>query len=154
MTRGKPFRRVLVANRGEIAVRVVRGCRAAGLESVAVFSEADRDARHAALADDAVEIGPAPAKESYLSIPRLLAAAKEKGCDAVHPGYGFLSEDAAFARAVEEAGLVWIGPPPEAMEAMGRKIDSRERMKKAGVPVVPGALIAELTEEEPKRRFL
>ena len=141
MTRGRPFRRVLVANRGEIAVRVIRGVRAAGLESVAVYSEADRGARHAALADDAVEIGPAPAKDSYLSIPRLLAAAKEKGCDAMHPGYGFLSENAAFARAVEAAGLVWIGPPPEAMEAMGSKIESRKRMQAAGVPVVPGALI-------------
>jgi acetyl-CoA/propionyl-CoA carboxylase biotin carboxyl carrier protein len=142
VTRGRSFRRVLVANRGEIAVRVVRGCRAAGLESVAVFSEADGGARHAALADHAVEIGPAPAAESYLSIPKLLAAAKSAGCDAVHPGYGFLSENAGFARAVEAAGLVWIGPPPEAMEAMGRKIESRDRMKAAGVPVVPGALIA------------
>jgi acetyl-CoA/propionyl-CoA carboxylase biotin carboxyl carrier protein len=141
VTRGRPFRRALVANRGEIAVRVVRGCRAAGIESVAVFSEADRGARHVALADDAVEIGPAPAKESYLSIPKLLAAAKATGCDAVHPGYGFLSENAAFARAVETAGLVWIGPPPGAIEAMGRKIESRERMRKAGVPVVPGVLI-------------
>ncbi|HQQ78172.1 MAG TPA: biotin carboxylase N-terminal domain-containing protein, partial [Thermoanaerobaculia bacterium] len=150
MTRARPFRRVLVANRGEIAVRVIRGVRAAGLESVAVYSEADRGARHAALADDAVEIGPAPATESYLSIPRLLAAAKEKGCDAVHPGYGFLSENADFARAVESAGLVWIGPPPEAMEAMGSKISSRERMKAAGVPVVPGALIAGGDEEKKK----
>ncbi len=149
MTHGRPFRRVLVANRGEIAVRVVRGCRAAGLASVAVVSEADRGARHAALADEAVEIGPAPARESYLSIPRLLAAAKSAGCDAVHPGYGFLSENADFARAVEAAGMVWIGPPPEAMEAMGRKISSRERMKAAGVPVVPGALIG--TPEEERR---
>ena len=143
MTRGRPFRRVLVANRGEIAVRVVRGCRAAGIESVAVYSEADRGARHVALADDAVEIGPAPAKDSYLSIPRLLAAANAKACDAVHPGYGFLSERADFARAVEAAGLVWIGPPPEAIEAMGSKISSRERMRAAGVPVVPGALLSE-----------
>jgi acetyl/propionyl-CoA carboxylase alpha subunit len=153
VTRGRPFRRVLVANRGEIAVRVVRGVRAAGLESVAVFSEADRGARHAALADDAVEIGPAPAKESYLSIPKILAAAKSKGCDAVHPGYGFLSENAEFARAVEAAGLVWIGPPPEAMEAMGRKIESRERMKAAGVPVVPGALIGSSEEHEENEKI-
>jgi acetyl-CoA/propionyl-CoA carboxylase, biotin carboxylase, biotin carboxyl carrier protein len=150
VTPRRAFRRVLVANRGEIAVRVVRACRAAGLESVAVYSEADRGARHAALADEAVEIGPAPATESYLSIPRLLAAAKSAGCDAVHPCYGFLSENAGFARAVEAAGLVWIGPPPEAMEAMGRKIESRERMRKAGVPVVPGALIAGSEEHEEK----
>jgi acetyl-CoA/propionyl-CoA carboxylase biotin carboxyl carrier protein len=150
VTRGRPFRRVLVANRGEIAVRVVRGVRAAGLESVAVFSDADRGARHAALADEAVGIGPAPAQESYLSIPKLLAAAKATGCDAVHPGYGFLSENAEFARAVESAGLVWIGPPPEAMEAMGRKIESRERMKAAGVPVVPGVLIGSSEEHEEK----
>ncbi len=150
MTRGRPFRRVLVANRGEIAVRVVRGVRAAGLESVAVFSEADRGARHAALADEAVEIGPAPARESYLSVSRLLAAARARGCDAVHPGYGFLSENAEFARAAEAAGLVWIGPPPEAMEAMGRKIESRERMKAAGVPVVPGVLLGSSEEHEEK----
>jgi acetyl-CoA/propionyl-CoA carboxylase biotin carboxyl carrier protein len=143
VTRGRSFRRVLVANRGEIAVRVVRGCRAAALESVAVFSEADAGARHVALADDAVAIGPAPARESYLSIPRLLTAAKTAGCDAVHPGYGFLSESAEFARAVEAAGLVWIGPTPEAIEAMGSKISSRERMKAAGVPVVPGALLSQ-----------
>lgn len=141
MTRGRPFRRVFVANRGEIAVRVVRGCRAAGLKSVAVYSEADAAARHVALADDAVAIGPAPAGESYLSIPRLLAAAKAKACDAVHPGYGFLSENPEFARAVEVEGLVWIGPPPEAIEAMGDKISARERMRAVGVPVVPGALI-------------
>jgi acetyl-CoA/propionyl-CoA carboxylase biotin carboxyl carrier protein len=141
VTLGRPFSRVLVANRGEIAARVARGCRAAGVASVAVYSDADALARHVALANDAVRIGPPPAAESYLSIPRLLAAAKETGCDAVHPGYGFLSENAGFARAVEEAGLVWIGPPPEAIEAMGSKISSRERMKAAGVPVVPGALI-------------
>jgi len=141
VTFSRRFGRVLVANRGEISVRVIRACRTAGLESVAVFSDADRDVRHVALADASVRLGPAPAKESYLSIPRLLEAAKTSGCDAVHPGYGFLSENADFARAVTGAGLVWIGPPADAMEAMGSKISARERMRAAGVPVVPGALI-------------
>ncbi len=141
MTFSRRSSRVLVANRGEIAVRVIRACRTARLESVAVYSDADRDARHVALADASVRLGPAPASESYLSIPLLLSAAKEARCDAVHPGYGFLSENAAFARAVTDAGMVWIGPPAEAMEAMGSKISARERMKAAGVPVVPGALI-------------
>ena len=138
MTKLRRLGRVLVANRGEIAVRVIRACRTAGIPAVAAYSDADRGARHVALADAAAHIGPAPARESYLSIPRLLAAARETGCGAVHPGYGFLSESAAFARAVEGAGMIWIGPPPEAMEAMGSKISARERMRRAGVPVVPG----------------
>jgi acetyl/propionyl-CoA carboxylase alpha subunit len=148
VTRLRRLGRVLVANRGEIAVRVIRACRTAGLPAVAVYSDADRGARHVALADAAAHVGPAPARESYLSIPRLLAAARDTGCDAVHPGYGFLSESADFARAVEEAGMIWIGPPPEAMEAMGSKISAREKMRTAGVPVVPGALIGSGTFEE------
>jgi acetyl/propionyl-CoA carboxylase alpha subunit len=130
--------RLLVANRGEVAVRVVRACRALGISPVAVFSEADAGARHVRIADEAVSIGPAPAKESYLSIPKLLDAARATRCDAVHPGYGFLSENAEFAQAVLDADLVWVGPPPAAIRAMGLKIESRERMRAAGVPVVPG----------------
>ncbi len=153
MTSSRRLGRVLVANRGEIAVRVIRACRTAGLESVAVYSDADREARHVALADAAVRLGPAPASESYLSIPKLLGAAKTAGCDAVHPGYGFLSENADFARAVTDAGLVWIGPPADAMEAMGSKISARKRMAAAGVPVVPGVLISGFEEEEAKEKI-
>jgi acetyl-CoA/propionyl-CoA carboxylase biotin carboxyl carrier protein len=148
VTKLRQLGRVLVANRGEIAVRVIRACRMAGLPAVAVYSDVDRGARHVALADAAAHVGPAPARESYLSIPRLLAAARETGCGSVHPGYGFLSESAAFARAVVDAGMIWIGPPPEAMGAMGSKISARERMKAAGVPVVPGALIGKFEEHE------
>ena len=132
------IRRLLVANRGEIAIRVIRACRARGVAAVAGYSEADAGARHVRAADEAALLGPAPAKESYLSIPKLLEAAKSTSCDAVHPGFGFLSENAAFAQAVLDAGLVWVGPPPSAIRAMGLKIESRERMRAAGVPVVPG----------------
>jgi acetyl/propionyl-CoA carboxylase alpha subunit len=130
--------RLLVANRGEIAIRVIRACRAVGISPVAVHSEADAGARHVRLADASVLLGPAPARESYLVIPKILDAARATGCDAVHPGFGFLSENADFAQAVLDAGLVWVGPPPSAIRAMGLKIESRERMRAAGVPVVPG----------------
>ena len=132
------FRSVLVANRGEIARRIFRTARRLGIETVAVCSDADLDAAHVREADRAVRIGPAPAAESYLSIPDLIAAARESGAEAVHPGYGFLSENAAFAEAVRAAGLTWIGPSPEAIRAMGLKDSARELMIAAGVPVTPG----------------
>ena len=132
------FGKLLISNRGEIAVRIIRACRELGISSVAVYSEADEGAMHRRLADEAYPIGPAPSAESYLNVERIVQAIEASGAEAVHPGYGFLSESAAFARAVEASGAVWVGPPPEAMEAVGFKVRAKELARQAGVPTVPG----------------
>jgi acetyl-CoA carboxylase biotin carboxylase subunit len=145
------FHKILIANRGEIAVRIIRACRDLNISPVAVFSEADAAALHVRMSDEAHCIGPAPSTESYLNIPAIIEAAKKSGAEAIHPGYGFLAENAEFARAVSEAGLTFIGPTPEAMEVMGSKTSARRAAIKAGAPVVPGTTEALQNYEEAKQ---
>src|SRR6266705_3529709 len=132
-----PFQKVLIANRGEIAVRIIRACRELGLTSVAVFSDVDRHALHVRMADEAYHIGPAQASKSYLQVPTLLEVAKRSGAQAVHPGYGFLSENAAFAEACQSEGLIFVGPSAEAHRAVGEKTEARRTAQATDVPIVP-----------------
>ncbi|HEV2037213.1 MAG TPA: acetyl-CoA carboxylase biotin carboxylase subunit, partial [Candidatus Eremiobacteraceae bacterium] len=139
-SRSAAFKRMLVANRGEIALRVIRACRELGIATVAIYSDADRNALHVSAADEAVHVGPTPPSQSYLNVQRILDVAKQTGSDVIHPGYGFLAENAGFARACQAAGVVFVGPSAQAMETMGGKLAARANAQKAGVPVVPGTL--------------
>src|SRR3989442_6966884 len=140
-THNWPFQKVLIANRGEIALRVIRACRELGLSSVAVYSDVDRNALHVRMADEAYHIGPPQASKSYLHIPTIIEVAKRSGAQAIHPGYGFLSENAAFVDACVDAGLIFVGPPAEVQRAVGEKTAARNTASASGVPIVPGALI-------------
>jgi len=142
------FKKILIANRGEIAVRVIRTCRDLGITPVAVYSEADVGALHVRLCDESFPIGPAPSVQSYLSIDRIIDAAKRAKADAVHPGYGFLSENAAFAQACEDAGLTFIGPSPKSIALMGSKVESRKAVARFGVQMVPGTMDPVTDENE------
>src|SRR6476661_10578815 len=142
------MRKVLIANRGEIAVRIARACDDAGLGSVAVYADVDADAMHVSAADEAYSLAGNAPSETYLDIAKLLRVAADSGADAVHPGYGFLSENADFAQAVLDAGLTWIGPPPAAIAAMGSKVEAKKLMAAAGVPVLPELDPAEVTEKD------
>src|SRR5882724_2497988 len=133
------FKRILIANRGEIAVRIARACRELDIETVAVYSAADRESLHVKYADYAYPIGPAPSTQSYLSIDRIIDVCKKSGAEAVHPGYGFLAENAKFAQRCKDEGIVFIGPSPQVIDQMGDKVKARQIMKSAGVPVVPGS---------------
>ncbi|MEQ1875484.1 MAG: acetyl-CoA carboxylase biotin carboxylase subunit [Bdellovibrionia bacterium] len=144
----KRFKKILIANRGEIAIRVTRACRDLGIQAAVVYSDADRNSLHVALADEAYYVGPPPSRESYLNIPKIIAAIKASGAEAVHPGYGFLSEKSVFAREVAKIGVEFIGPSPDSMDKMGDKLQAREIMKNAGVPIVPGSKGAVKTLEE------
>ena len=145
------FNKILIANRGEIAVRIIRACKELGIRSVAVYSEADRDAMHTRLADEAICIGPAASNLSYLNIPSIMSAAEVTDSEAIHPGYGFLAENAEFAEIVNESGYTWIGPTPESMRIMGDKVKAKAKMELAGVPLVPGSDGAVHTVDEAKK---
>src|SRR5688500_1665093 len=140
--------KVVIANRGEIALRILRACHSLGIRTVAVHSTVDRNLKHVAMADESVCIGPAPSSESYLNMPAIIAAAEVTDAQAIHPGYGFLSENAAFAERVEQSGFVFIGPKAETIRLMGDKVSAKNAMKKAGLPVVPG--IDAALSNEPK----